>query len=145
MGNGALVPPKQLTPETILEDAVYAAAPWMSREEVKEFVGKPHPKTIPTKEEKKEEMEQELLQDAVKVAQRLVMRLLKDKTGSEGVLVPQITALRTFRQGNYTVVLLNDEFIGVSKRNKVDKFNQNTGLRKALYRAVRRLVIASQR
>jgi len=142
MGNGVA----QFTPEKILEDAVFAAAPWMSREEVKEFVHKPHPKTIPTREEKKKEMEQELLQDAVKVAQTFVMRLLKKRrTSSDGVVVPQITSLRSFRQGNYTVVLLNDEFIGVSKRNKSDKFNQNTGLRKALYRAVRRLVITSQR
>jgi len=136
----------KITPDRILEDAVFAAAPWMSREEVRVFVKKPHPKTIPTREEKRKVMEADLMKDAVAVANKLVVRLLKEQRDStDGVTVPQISGLRTFRQGNYTVVLLNDQFVGVSKRNKADKFNQNTGVRKALYRAVRRLVIASQR
>lgn len=141
MGNGT----EKLTHEKILEDAVYAAAPWMSRDEVKEFVKQPRP-TTDSQEEEKKDMNKELLTDAVKVVNNFVTRMLKKKKASlDGVVVPQITSLRTFRQGNYTVVLVNDEFIGVSKRNKSDKFNQNTGLRKALYRAVRRLVLTSQR
>lgn len=58
--------------------------------------------------------------------------------------VPEIETLRTYTQGNYTVVLLNGEYVGVSKRSKTDKYDYRTGLNKALYRAVRRLVLASR-
>lgn len=134
--HGILETPPQFTPEQILEDAVYVAAPWMSREEARAFVTKPKEKP------QMSSSEQELLRYACNVRDRFVTRRVSRGTN---LLLPEITSLRLYRQGNYTVVVLNGEVVGVSKRMKKDKTNPTTGVNKAIYRAVRRLVTASQR
>lgn len=135
----------QLSPEQILEDAVYVAAPWMSREEAREFVNKPKEKEV-TKLESKIKLRQardaNLMKMAIEVRDRFGSR--EQKRRNTIMNCPEIESLRTYYQGNYTVVVLNGEFVGVSKKMKKDKTNHNTGLNKALYRAVRRLVLSSQ-
>jgi len=80
------------------------------------------------------EIEIALLQEAKTIQSHLTEKLTKDGNSITSLLIEQV---RVFRQGNYTVVLVNNEVIGVSKRNKKDKYNVNTGVRKALYRAVK--------
>ena len=73
----------------------------------------------------------ELMAIAKEVMKNIAARKLK--TNGE-VTAPKITDLRTFRQGNYTVVLVNKDYVGVA----------NTGVRLALYRAVRKLFYTFQ-
>ena len=144
-----------LTVEQLLTDSLYAACPQMSRDQIHSIIGKQvkSNEQIQQKEEglkMKTESKMKLrkardltmLEKAVEVCRVYVTR--ENKRTDRGLAVPVINSLRTFTQGNYTVVLLNDEYIGVSKRMKKDKFNWSTGVNKALYRAVRRLVLSSR-
>ena len=135
-----------ITTEQILKDAVFAACPQLSEEQVSELVrdrSKERKEVkIKNKIKLRQARDQNYLKQAQMVRDKFVIREMK-RLG-QSITLPDITTLRTYTQGNYTVVLLNGEFVGVSKRNKCDKFNHSTGINKALYRAVRRLVLTSQ-
>jgi len=122
------------SPEKVLQDAVFAAAPALTRSQVEELVdgeNKQEGLTEMTQEEKNN------IYRAVNVRDNIIDRMSKRGLS---ITSPDITGLRTFRQRNYTVVLLNDEVIGVAKRHKKDKINFNSGLNLAIYRAVKRII-----
>lgn len=137
--------PERLTPDSIVKQALRVGALYLSEAQVNQVVG-------PT--EKEEEMKENSLlglknaRDANLVPRACEMRdnfvLRESKRRRQTITLPPIESLRVFTQGNYTVALLNGEYVGVSKKMKKDKFNFNTGLNKAIYRAVRRLVLSRQ-
>lgn len=109
-------------------------------EDILTHIGLPIPKPKDTPEMIQERLE--LLKEAQNIADNIVIRRTRRNLSA---VIPNIYNVRTFHQGNYTVVLLNEEVIGVSKRNKIDKSDKKTGIRLALYRAVRRLTLLAQR
>ena len=58
-------------------------------------------------------------------------------------VMPLIRTAKIACQGAYTVVVLNDKEVGVTKCNPVDKYSVHTGVRIALARAARKLLWSS--
>lgn len=137
--------PERLTPDSIVKQALRVGAPYLSEVQIDQVV-----RTTEEEKKMKESSVQTLknARDANLVPRACEMRdnfvMRESKRRKQTITLPSIESLRVFTQGNYTVALLNGKYIGVSKKMKKDKFNFTTGLNKAIYRAVRRLVLSRQ-
>lgn len=74
--------------------------------------------------------EQELLEQA-----RAMRKLVCERRNLEAKKVPAIKSAQVFTQGNFTTVLLNGKFAGMSKRNVQDTASE-LGLTLAMHRAI---------
>ena len=84
----------------------------------------------------------EFLKEAREISKKVVPRFIRDKKtlpiSEQFQLSSTIFKCTVFQDGPFTVAVINDDYVGVAKRNPNDKkSNTKTGVGYALSRAVR--------
>lgn len=77
--------------------------------------------------------EKHLLEEAREVAEKMRSR-------REGLNPWDILSIKMHQRGNFTMVTINDGYVGIAKRNPKDKFNPEVGKNLALHRALTELL-----
>lgn len=85
----------------------------------------------------------DLVKQAKEIHTKICNRKFEGNRVHPKVLAQEIKNVHETRQNNFTVVVINNQYVGVAKRNPTDKDNQDVGTAVALHRAVENLLAAS--